>query len=353
MNRELLHAALTGKWAIRREAIPGLLGTIRADILSTVVTLEAGPYAMDVRTSGPVAVIRIAGTITYRDSGWASWFGTTVERIKHQFRAALADDSITAIVFDVDSPGGVIDGVPELAAEIFKSRGRKPIIAVSNTVMCSAAYWIACQADEIVVSPSSESGSIGVWTMHADVSKMLDMMGIDVTVIFAGEHKVDGHPWAPLSDEVRADIQKSVDDAHTEFLTAVAKARGTSASDVRKTYGQGRVYSAKDAVKIGLADRIATLDDVLTKLAGRRGSAGARAEHHEQLDPPAPVAAAAESTGCGCSDDCPCVDGGLCPDDCETCQDGCPCQEQRAQAAAQIAADVDAAAAAVAIAERL
>lgn len=320
MNRELLAAALTGKWAIRREAIPALLAAIRADLQAPKAADErqAGPYertASD-RATGPVAVIRVIGGISHRDSYWSSYFGTTVERFKAQFRAALNDDGVTAILLDVDSPGGTVDGVPELATEIFKARGRKPIAAVSNTLMCSAAYWLAAQADEVYVSPSAETGSIGVWTLHEDVSAMLDQIGVKISLIFAGEHKVDGNPFKPLSEEARADIQKAVDDCHADFLAAVARGRGVSVADVRKSYGQGRTYSAKDAVKLGLADKIATLDEVFLKLTKTKAPGGLRA--------------GTPSLGCTCGINCHCQDGNRewCDATCERCSPDCACQKR-------------------------
>lgn len=337
MNRALLTAALTGKWAIRREAIPALLAAIRADLQAPKAAedRQAGPYDRTAaeRTAGPVAVIRVLGGISHRDTFWSSYFGTTVERFKGQFRAALNDDSVTAILLDVDSPGGTVDGVPELGAEIFKSRGRKPIVAVSNTLMCSAAYWLAAQCDEVYVSPSSETGSIGVWTLHEDVSQMLEQMGITLSLIFAGEHKVDGNPFQPLSEDARADLQKSVDDVHADFLAAVARGRGASVAAVRKTYGQGRVYNAKDAVVLGLADKVATCDEVFAKLAKVKASSGLRAS----LDLATVRTLEEERPSVPEEDSVPAADKPV----------------EQPGAAAMAAADVDYAEAAIQIAERL
>lgn len=371
MNRALLAAALQNKWAIRREAIPLILAAVRADLAgpasdAAAEAQRAGLYdRQGTGASGPVAVIRVLGGISHRDTWYSSFFGTTVERFKGQFRTAINDDAVTAIVLDVDSPGGVVDGVPEIATEVFKSRGRKPILAVSNTLMCSAAYWIGAQADEIVVSPSSTTGSIGVYALHEEISQMLDAMGVKISLIFAGDHKVDGNPFEPLSDTARADIQASIDDTYTDFLSAVAKGRGTTASDVRKTYGQGLCYSARDSVKLGLADRVATFDDVVAKLVGRKGTAGVRVSTSGFVDASAP-AVETRKTGPGsrqdggcqdCSEACACDQEQNCPAGCSDCDQDCACQCTKEAAAtdtaATLAADNDAAAAAVQIAERL
>jgi len=112
--------------------------------------------------------------------------GTSITGFRAAFRQALRDPSVSAIIFDVDSPGGTIDGVPELADEIFAARGRKPMVAVANTQMASAAYWIASAADEIVVTPSGSVGSIGVLTAREDLSRATQMAGIKQASGFAG-----------------------------------------------------------------------------------------------------------------------------------------------------------------------
>jgi signal peptide peptidase SppA len=226
---------------------------------------------------GDVAVIDVSGPITYRESYFSLYFGgTPIERMQVQFRAALNDPAVRAIVFRVDSPGGTVDMVPEFAAEIFRARGIKPMLAVSDTQMCSAAYWLASQADQVLVSPSAETGSIGVYLLHQDVSKLLDDLGVKMTFIFAGEHKVDGNPFEPLGDDVKARWQADVSATHADFLAAVARGRGVTAADVRGSYGQGLVYGSKDAVRLGVADKIATFEDALLRAAKARPG-GARA----------------------------------------------------------------------------
>ena len=98
------------------------------------------------------------------------------------------------IVFDGDSAWGEVDGTPELASEIFAARSQKPIIAVVNTLAASAASWLAAQADEIVISPSAQAGSIGVWVLHQDLSGLFEKMGVKNTLLCAGDHKVDANP---------------------------------------------------------------------------------------------------------------------------------------------------------------
>lgn len=239
--------------------------------------------------AGAVAVLPVFGVIAHRmDQFMAMSGGTSTERLAADFRAMLADDSVGAIMLEFDTPGGTVDGVPELAAEIFKARGQKPIIAHVNTMAASAGYFLASQADEIVMSPSSEVGSIGVYAMHEDWSKALDEEGVKVTFITAGEGKVAGNPYEPLSEDARADIQKRVDEVYGDFVAAVSKGREVAKSDITKVW-QAKMYGAKEAVKLGMADRVGTLEDTIARLMGKsRGRSAAAAS----VDPPALTLAA-------------------------------------------------------------
>jgi signal peptide peptidase SppA len=196
----------------------------------------------------------------------------------------MNDPNVKAIVIDVDSPGGTVSGVDELATEIYNARkqGTKKITAVSDCLCASAAYWIASQANEVVVSPTSLTGSIGVYQLHEDDSEMLSQVGVKVTLISAGPYKTEGNSYEPLGEEARVAMQGMVDDFYGMFTKAAARGRGVAVKAVTGGFGQGRLLTAQDAVKQGLADRIATLDEVLTKF-GVKQSAGSSAA----LTPPA------------------------------------------------------------------
>jgi signal peptide peptidase SppA len=230
------------------------------------------------RSSGGVAVIPISGVIAHRMGGMDDMSGgTSAERIGAVLKSVAGDDSIGTIVYDIDSPGGTVPGVQELASQMFALRGQKKQIAQVNDLAASAAYWLASQADEIVSIPSGTAGSIGVFTVHQDLSEALAKEGIKIDVIKAGKYKVEGNPFEPLSEEGRAFIQARVDEAYGQFVKDVARGRGVNVADVKGGYGEGRALSAKDALKAGLIDRIATFDETLSLVTGKR-SAGMRAE---------------------------------------------------------------------------
>ncbi len=229
--------------------------------------------AATARDSGRmVAVLPLLGTIYDRSATLAeSSGGTSVRDFKADFRQAMADPAVGTILIDTDSPGGTVAGVRELADEVFEARGQgKRIMAMADSMMASAAYWIASQADEIIGTPSSLTGSIGVFTAHEDISKMAELKGVKVTLISAGKYKTEGNPFEPLSEEARDQLQGRVDEAYSEFVKAVARGRGVKAADVRGGYGQGRTLPAKKALEAGLIDRIETRDDAIASVIGSR-----------------------------------------------------------------------------------
>lgn len=244
---------------------------------------STGPRTAGGRRGGAIAQLPVYGVIAHRAALFAetSSQGTSVQALASAFRTAMADPDVVGILLDVDSPGGQMSGVPELADEIRAARGEKPIVAISNTLMASAAYWLASAADEIVVTPSSLTGSVGVVMGHQDESAALEREGVKVTLVHAGEHKVETYPQTPLSDDARAHMQSLVDDAYAMFLGAVSKGRGVSTADVRANFGGGRVLSPKAAVKAGMADRVDTYEGTVSRIAA--GKVAFRAERSASL----------------------------------------------------------------------
>lgn len=221
--------------------------------------------------AGSVEIIPIHGPIGYRDELLAMLGGADVSKIPDRLAAAAADKTVSAILLHVDSPGGTLWGVPEAAEAIVQARRSKPVLAVADPWALSAAYWLAAQADELIVTPSGEVGSIGVWTAHVDMHRMLEHRGLDVTLISAGKYKTEGHPFGPLGDEARAALQATVDTAYDELVAAVARGRRVGAETVRNGFGQGRMVPARPAVAEGMADRIADLRSVLAGLQRASG----------------------------------------------------------------------------------
>lgn len=235
---------------------------------------------------GAVSVIPVRGVISQRASmieDISPGAGTSAERIESQMRDAYASRDVKAIVLDIDSPGGAAAGTPE-AADVIRSYrgGEKPIIAQVHGLAASAAYWIASAADEIVATPSSQIGSIGVITVHESIARMLEDEGRDKTIISAGAYKAEATPYAPLTDDARAHMQDTVNRYYQLFLSGVSEGRGVSVEYVEANYGQGRTYIADEAMRAGMIDRIDTMRNTLIRLGADVDSAGPAAQSPER-----------------------------------------------------------------------
>lgn len=215
--------------------------------------------------TGAIAVIPVHGAIVQRASQIDMCEGgTSTQSISNALADAMADPSVSQVLLDIDSPGGSVYGVQELAAEI--SRSKKPVIAIANSLAASAAYWIGSAAGEFYVTPGGEVGSIGVWTAHQDVSKALADAGVNITLISAGEFKVEGNPYEPLGSDAQKFMQSRIDDYYAAFTRDVAKGRKVGVDQVRSDMGKGRVFGADQAQSASMVDGIATFDEVIARM---------------------------------------------------------------------------------------
>jgi capsid assembly protease len=232
---------------------------------------KEGPGRGMYSVSGGTAIVTIEGSLVNR----GAWIGTdsglvSYEGIAAQLRAARDDTEVKSILLDIDSSGGEATGMfatAKLIAEIDKV---KPIVAFVNDLAASAAYGLASAAREIVVSPTSVVGSIGVVMTHMDRSAELVTKGIKPTLIYAGSHKVDGNPFGPLTDAVRADLQVEVMKFYDQFTSLVGEGRGAKLTVDMARATEARTFLGQEAVDRGLADRVASLDAVLAGLSPRR-----------------------------------------------------------------------------------
>lgn len=257
-------------WAVRPDLIPRLAGALRMPALAGFTTRAATPSGEP--THSGIAVIPLSGVITPAGSFLSFLFGGSpggLQGFRDAFDVALNSADVTAIVIDVDSPGGLCDMVTETAEEVFEGRGRgKPIIAVADTLMCSAAYWIASQADEIVSTPSGYAGSVGVYRVHEDWSRANADMGVGVTYVAAGKYKTEGNQNEPLDGEAAAHWQADVQDVYDTFVADVARGRGITPEQVIADYGEGRALNANRALAAGLVDRVLPFEDLISELLG-------------------------------------------------------------------------------------
>jgi signal peptide peptidase SppA len=203
--------------------------------------------------AGGVAVIPVWGALLHRDR-WCDEWATGYSYIESRFAAAMGDDDVKGILFDVNSYGGHVAGNFELCEQIHSARGRKPMMALVDSRALSGGYSIASAVGRIIATPSADAGSVGVVMMHASMEKMVEQIGIKISFIYAGAHKVDGNPYENLPDDVRAALQASVEKSYEKFVSLVARNRGMEPEAVRDT--EARVYDAEAAKDIGLIDDV-------------------------------------------------------------------------------------------------
>lgn len=206
-----------------------------------------------------IAIIPISGSLINRFSYCYEGWVTGYNFIRRQLKAALADDDVKGIIFDVNSYGGEAAGCFELGAEIRASRAIKPSLALVDSNCYSAAYALASSASKVVGIQSAGVGSIGVITMHVDQSEMLKEWGIKVTLIYDAEHKADGNPYEPLPDTVKAATQARISKLYGTFTSFVAENLGIDEQVIRDT--QSRTYLADEALALGLIHAIASPSD--------------------------------------------------------------------------------------------
>ena len=228
------------------------------------------PGAIDPTTVvGPVAVIDVRGVLSKWPSWWR-WFGVgsaTLPEIESAVRRATADPRIETILIRASSPGGTVPGTESCADAIFEARSAKRTVMFAEDLSASAAYWIGCQAEEIVTHATGEVGSIGVFTAIADVSKWLKSEGVSVFLASSGGIKGHGTWGVPLSDEFKAHISEQIEAYAQLFDAAVARGRGIELT-VARQLRDGRTHLAAGALEVGLVDRIQSFESLLAELTG-------------------------------------------------------------------------------------
>ena len=189
--------------------------------------------------------------------------------------ARLADDpSVKALIVAIDSPGGSVAGGESLHDAIARVAAKKPVVAVMGGVAASAGYMVAVAANRIFARNSTLTGSIGVLLEAPDISGLLGKVGVDVTTIVSGPLKDQPGYTHPLSEQGRVVLQGLVTDMYEQFVAMVASGRHMDPAKVREL-GDGRPYTGRQALKLGLIDAIGGEPDARAWLEKTRGvSAG-------------------------------------------------------------------------------
>jgi signal peptide peptidase SppA len=268
---------LNAPWAITPEKLLEIRAIYAARVRGEMPDLEAiearigrplkndrVPYTVE----GSTAIIPIEGVLGKKMNLFADISGgTSTQLVAQDFKAAMADPEVKAIILSIESPGGTVDGTEALADAIFAARGKKPIVALGDGTLASAAYWIASAADQVYASDNSAKiGSIGVVATHEDYSRAEENAGVKVTEITAGKYKRVASSHEPLTTDGRASIQSMVDTIYSTFVDSVARNRGVDSQRVLDDMADGRIFLGKQAVKAGLVDGISTQSGLVRAL---------------------------------------------------------------------------------------
>jgi signal peptide peptidase SppA len=247
---------------------PLMINPQSLEMILTAEQTEQDDKTIGVKHGG-VGIIPVYGLLTKNESFSCPFFQmTSYEDIKDAIDVALNDAEVKSILLHIDSPGGEVSGLFDLADFIYESRDEKPIYAVADDYAFSAAYAIASAASKIFVNRTSGVGSIGVIATHIDQSAYDKKEGIKYTTIFAGAKKNDLSPHAPISEEAIADLQREVDRLYEMFVATVARNRNVSTAQIRAT--QAGLYYGTESVALGLADETANFRKCLSLIGGEK-----------------------------------------------------------------------------------
>ncbi len=187
---------------------------------------------------------------------------TSYEKIREEIEEALIDEEVETIILDIDSPGGEVNGLFDLADFIYEARKseKKKIVAIANDDAYSAAYAIASSAEKVFVSRTSGVGSIGVIASHVDQSGFDEKQGVKYTTVFAGKRKNDLNPHEPMTSESLESLQGEVNRLYEMFVQLIARNRNLSMERIKST--EAGLYFGEKAIEIGLADGMTILSSI-------------------------------------------------------------------------------------------
>lgn len=257
-------------WVMDGRAVEGFLGELHqlrqqlaaSGDLRAAMAAGGGEEPEALEVVDGIARLRIEGPIVKRVPSWAKAWGLRMsgaQDLQLQLQRALADGNVRGVLLVMDSPGGSIGGIQELADAIYAARSVKPVFAYASDQAASACYWLGAQASRLTANRAALLGSIGVFVVAVDASRFYESAGIKVQVIRAGDLKGAGTFGTPISDAQVAEWQAMVDGAAALFVDAVARGRGM-APEAAKALATGAVWYAAEAVGLGLADGVESLD---------------------------------------------------------------------------------------------
>ncbi|MGO3492879.1 MAG: S49 family peptidase [Hafnia alvei] len=213
-----------------------------------------------------IAQLSVSGTLVSKAGSLRPYSGMTgYNGLITRIEMAIADPDVKGILLDMDTPGGMVAGAFDAADMIARFREHKPIWALANDMHCSAGQLIASACSHRLITQTARVGSIGVIMAHSNYAGQLEQAGIEITLIYSGNHKVDGNPYQKLPDAVREDFQRRIDATRLQFAQKVSEHSGLSLQAVMKTEAQ--VFTGQEAIDVGLSDALVINADALNLMA--------------------------------------------------------------------------------------
>ncbi|MBN2847968.1 MAG: signal peptide peptidase SppA [Coriobacteriia bacterium] len=258
------------KWALGLGAALVVLGLLSCVFFVLVALSEEGMAPLSGSGDG-VALIYIDGVI----AGTGSIYDgvSSPSYILDQLDQALADESVRAILLRIDSPGGTVAASQEISLAVRRAAEEKPVVASIGDIGASGAYMVASQCDEIVASPGSSVGSIGVIMEIPNVSGLLDKLGVEFTVLTEGEYKDAGSPYRSVTESESAMLKEKLAIVRDQFIADVAEGRGMPVAEVAEL-ATGWVWLGSEAIDLGLIDTLGNFDDAIDAAADLGGIEG-------------------------------------------------------------------------------
>lgn len=262
------------------------------EIAAIVAARDAGVRAVPSRYSVEkgVGIVPVTGVIArhaHLVNGMSQPRGTSISQLDADLKKAIEDPATESIVLWVDSAGGSVDGLVDMADRIARARGKKPIVTLASGMMASAAYWLGIQTDRVYTTRGTVIGSIGVITWVVDDHRAYESAGYDVRYITTGAAKAAGASGKTQTPEDFETIRDEINGWYQLFVDAVAKARGMDAERARHI-ADGRVHLAAAALELGLIDEIADEDSLFDSLRERAPSRAAASIPRTDMTNPQP-----------------------------------------------------------------
>lgn len=275
---QIMNTIRKSRWLITPEGLNIILdimdkhisGEMTDEQIANSIELGESRSERKLQSYKGLGILPISGPIFGKANLMTEFSGAqSLESFTKDFREMMVDDSINSILLQIDSPGGTDQLVHETGDLIHEARSTKPIYAIADGQMGSAALWLGSQANEIYSTQSGSVGSIGAYTVHEDRSKADADAGRKYTFISAGPFKTEANPHEPLSAEAKAYHQEGIDELYGQFVDVVARGRNVTTDKVKDDFGGGRMMTPSKALEAGLIDGITSFDNLVGHLVSQ------------------------------------------------------------------------------------